>query len=87
MHVDVIRDSANRQRFHFIFFRHAAEIWSKALVQIRSEERLTILYVPNAVNEPACERLHDSFVSAESRLSLYHVCPALKGWAIFRRSY
>jgi hypothetical protein len=53
--VNVIADSANRERFHLVLFRDAAQILPKSFLENGIKTRFAILRTPDTMNKTTGE--------------------------------
>lgn len=50
-HVNVIGDSADGQRFHFVFSCDTTEVWPESVANIRTQKWLALFRAPDAMNK------------------------------------
>jgi hypothetical protein len=83
--VNVIGDSADGQRFHFVLSCDTTEVWPKSVANISTQKWLALFRVPDAMNKDTGKRMHISSVPVGTRSIHITVDPALKRWAIIKR--
>src|SRR6185437_1426496 len=85
--MEVIVHTADRQSGCLVGPGNAAEIWPKTALDLRAQDRPTILRAPNTMVKTIGERVHYVYGSAvPAGLGRFmRLNPPLKRWAIFFR--